>query len=546
MATADKTPTASSPPPAEDGEGAEDGEYDEEPEAKEEDVEALAPSLLDAIQTNDAEKALSLLERGVPPSGFTTSSSGRKWSTLHWASFNGNVTLVARLLEQGTAQGYLEAKELQRAEEHLTSEQAEELIGTPLHWACTKGHSRIVWLLLQAGFSAHDVDELMNTPLHLAATNGHAASARLLLEEGARCEDLNAFQNTPLDLATDEQTRLLLKASMQAKQPGKSHVKSTHKNNQHRTTVAEAALKEAMVEIGTMSMGDDDMQGWLVKLESLIASAEAVNVLPSLIQQAKSRLSQLHTWLDLSERLHNLERNRPILAPKSYETYVNSITRGLKRAAADTSDPFPPELQNRATQAVERSHAEYWLGIACKKFDDVDIATEQHTRELKKLQSCIARGKDKGAFAELVQTADSLQNRLTAEIALQNALSSIPEVRLPIEEPDKDYWDEAEDVGRIEETEDFPLPPESGEYEWISSTALTKLRTARDRITACIHEAEGHGANQSLKDEATHALDQVLANVKSLEVKDAEDKQAAVAVAEKLAKKLKKKKGKGK
>lgn len=38
------------------------------------------------------------------------------------------------------------------------------------------------------------------------------------------------------------------------------------------------------------------------------------------------------------------------------------------------------------------------------------------------------------------------------------------QVRLPAEVMDKHYWDPEEDVGHVEETEGYPLPPEDGEY----------------------------------------------------------------------------------
>ena len=65
---------------------------------------------------------------------------------------------------------------------------------------------------------------------------------------------------------------------------------------------------------------------------------------------------------------------------------------------------------------------------------------------------------------------------LDGELELRRAIDAIPQVKLPIAEPPKDYWAE-DDLGRIEDDyPDFPLPPESGEYVWIPAKSLALLR----------------------------------------------------------------------
>lgn len=58
----------------------------------------------------------------------------------------------------------------------------------------------------------------------------------------------------------------------------------------------------------------------------------------------------------------------------------------------------------------------------------------------------------------------------------------------------KDYW-QPEDVGRIEETEGFPLPPVDAEgktldYVWIPSDSLRSLSTACERLSKALVEPE--------------------------------------------------------
>lgn len=58
----------------------------------------------------------------------------------------------------------------------------------------------------------------------------------------------------------------------------------------------------------------------------------------------------------------------------------------------------------------------------------------------------------------------------------------------------KDYW-QPEDVGRIEETEGFPLPPVDAEgknldYVWVPSKSLSALSAACKRMSGALVGAE--------------------------------------------------------
>ena len=68
-------------------------------------------------------------------------------------------------------------------------------------------------------------------------------------------------------------------------------------------------------------------------------------------------------------------------------------------------------------------------------------------------------------------------------------MDAIPKVKLPVPDPDPDYWTD-EDQGNIEETPDYPLPPEeTGVYVWHPSANLTKLRTASMRLEKALARA---------------------------------------------------------
>lgn len=58
----------------------------------------------------------------------------------------------------------------------------------------------------------------------------------------------------------------------------------------------------------------------------------------------------------------------------------------------------------------------------------------------------------------------------------------------------KDYW-QPEDVGHVEETKEFPLPPVDTEgktldYVWISSDSLRSLSAACDRLSTALVDPE--------------------------------------------------------
>ncbi|MDF3047236.1 MAG: serine/threonine-protein phosphatase 6 regulatory ankyrin repeat subunit B-like [Candidatus Midichloriaceae bacterium] len=84
---------------------------------------------------------------------------------------------------------------------------------TPLHYACSGGHTNIVKLLLEkkAEVNAKNVGDA--TPLHWAALAGHINIVESLLEKGAEVDAKAAYNRTPLHWAAqvqDIKTMLLL------------------------------------------------------------------------------------------------------------------------------------------------------------------------------------------------------------------------------------------------------------------------------------------------------------------------------------------------
>ena len=164
-------------------------------------------------------------------------------------------------------------------------------------------------------------------------------------------------------------------------------------------------------------------------------------------------------------------------------------------------------------------------------------------RPMERLEKAIAEADAHRAEKNLVSHARALLSRFTAELELRRSMDAVPQVKLPVPDPEPDYWAE-EDQGTIEETPEYPLPPESGVYIWHPSANLTKLRGASMRLEKALARATQCTAYPDLVNAGNVKHKAVSEELKQLERKDEEDKETAIAAAEKAAKKLKKKKKK--
>ena len=405
------------------------------------DVEALAPDLLAACKADDNTAANDLLEKGVPP----TSSEGG-WGCLHWASINGNVELLTRLVDAGAVSVYKQAK-LQAAESSFDAEGMGEggpdytvvapklVMNTPLHWAAFKGHQRIVWLLLQAGYAPNDVDEVGNTALHLAAANSHIASVRTLLDSGAVPHVRNAFQNRPVDLATSEAVRTVFKKAAGESVMTPAELDAMHEKNVERYILTEQSLKDA---IDGKSGSEDSAEAQLQTLEDAIMQAEGASVSPSLVAAGHDAVKRLLIDQELTEQIELVQSHEPIITQKLYTTHVNKLARLLRKGR---SMDVSAHLIEDGEYLKRKSHSEYWLKMACNKMGPVACATEEHIPHIDKLERAIAAAEEEHAQTELVAFGKTLLSKLHAELEISRAVESVPIVKLPIEEPPKDYWD---------------------------------------------------------------------------------------------------------
>ena len=258
---------------------------------------AASAALLEAARSCKTKRAL----KAIQLADDLNVANDDGWTALHFASFNGDVLLTESLLlgpvpEEGdadapetavavtdddepiepigsAAKAYLVAKALRDDHADPDLYDSAVLTNTPLHWACAKGHTTVVWRLLAAGYSLTDIDVLGNTPLHLAAANSHPRTVELLRDAGAALNVANRFKMTPLMLATDAAVRRTLTSASAADDADqgleRGRTRTMSMTAEHAggagslgtqmaaLKAAEEALEAAMALVPTDSAGED-------------------------------------------------------------------------------------------------------------------------------------------------------------------------------------------------------------------------------------------------------------------------------------------------
>jgi ankyrin repeat protein/L-ascorbate metabolism protein UlaG (beta-lactamase superfamily) len=103
-------------------------------------------------------------------------------SEIHDAAAEGNVTLVAEILERDAG----------------AAAERDDRNDTPLHHAARAGHTEAVRLLLDAGVAVDIGDNENSTALDVASSAGKLETVSLLVERGAQVEHRDDFGMTPL------------------------------------------------------------------------------------------------------------------------------------------------------------------------------------------------------------------------------------------------------------------------------------------------------------------------------------------------------------
>lgn len=284
------------------------------------------------------------------------------------------------------------------------------------------------------------------------------------------------------------------------------------------------------------SVSDGSSSLALDSLMQAIENAEKWDIDGDLTQEGKTVLKRILFSQSMNKQSSEIIARCPIRNQSDYVAYVTKFETMVEKAEAEGMDR---SVLQPARDLVVRCQIEYWLSTSVARMKDVEMANEAHEHDIVRLKACIQKAEALGAAETLIDEAASRLLQLETELEMSRAVATYKKERLPVDNPPADYWQPC-DVGHIEETEEFPLPPEGGDYIWQPSAAHTRVKTSLDRLKKCLVGIENSKANEILAAEVKDKIVKSEKDFKLLDAKDAEDKRKAIEIAAKAAKKLKK------
>lgn len=278
------------------------------------------------------------------------------------------------------------------------------------------------------------------------------------------------------------------------------------------------------------------------RLSDALRDAHEYSLDETLIVSGETLMQKLEATQDIFSDAVKLQQSLPVKNQNDYIEFVHKLERSMERAEAAKLDQSQLVF---ARELIARSNIEFWIEMMSAKVREVQCARDEHEHDMNCLKKAIQKAQALRASDEVIDAAAALHARLDGELTMSRALAAIPNVRLPIENPPEGYWQDC-DTGKVKETEEFPLPPADGVYIWEPAEAYVVLLNAVENLKDVFNGAEERGVNPVLLSEVRTKLFMADKELKLLEAKDAADKQLAIDAATKLAKKLKKGKGKKK
>lgn len=281
-----------------------------------------------------------------------------------------------------------------------------------------------------------------------------------------------------------------------------------------------------------------DIPSLITRLSQVLNNSSTNGLDQDQIFEGQRLLKKLERTHELIQLLTEIQKRCPITSQEGYSKYVLPLEVCINKAEINGIDRQHIQYSR---DLITRCQTELLISISLLRLQSVDCANNTHEADMMKLKYFIQKGQALQVTDTLLHNSIQRLKRLECELEMSRSISAVPVVKLPIDNPPAGYWTE-EDTGKIQETEEYPLPPVSnnGEYIWEHSISYTKLASSIDRLRDCTNGAETVGANSAIIKEAMTKLVQVEKEMKLLELKDAEDKRIAIEAAVKAAKKLKK------
>lgn len=309
-----------------------------------------------------------------------------------------------------------------------------------------------------------------------------------------------------------------------------------------------------------------------VDIDSLVEMIErgaSLGVSEEALTMGNAFVTELRLVRKLEAQVADLKANSPVVTQTLFCKYVNALKDTIGEVEAliksqteadPEGGPSAPQGDDPLSAAValagelcQTAHSEYWLCVATNGVKNITRAGEEHVKMMGRLSESITTASMNEGDEGLLVEARKVLGRLTAELEVGRAKEGFPDVKLPVDTEEmsakeiKEYWLEEDpekpvNTGHIEETRDWPKPPEdTGEYIWVPSVSYNNFSAAFSRLTAALEAAKSSEGNEELIEEGSKIALERGADMELLEGKNQEDKKTAITAAEKLAKKLGKK-----
>ena len=425
---------------------------------------------------------------------------------------------------------------------------------TPLLWATHCGHMRVIWLLLNDGYSPNDVDKMGNNAVHLAAAYGDVKIMQVIINDGGNANAVNHYKNLPIDMAKNKAIRdivsvaMVTGASMTDEDRRIKHEQNMKQYQRMMNTLVDA-IQEAGAHIQSTTSTSSNMIVTNAfsnkKINRMLLDAIELGKEYALdldyIKQAEDLLQRWEVTQDLMQDIVNLQKIMPIKTQTNYIDNVYRLEKSIEKAIQYGIDQNQIQL---ALDLIARCQTEYWLSVLLTRLQDVTTADDSNEHDMNKLRAAMKKAQLLQADEAMIDQGNRFLGRLDAELGMTRALKNIPPIKLPMENAPEGYYTER-DIGKVKETEGYPLPPaETGEYVWIPAESFTQFVDAINRLKSVMNGSEQLGANPNIVAEAKERIAKAEKEMKQLEAKDANDKLVAIEAVKKLAKKLKGKKKK--
>jgi hypothetical protein len=274
-------------------------------------------------------------------------------------------------------------------------------------------------------------------------------------------------------------------------------------------------------------------------LDEAIVVAREFCLDEELVAEGDVLLKKLEASQDLLTDVFALQALVPIRSQGQFIEHVGKLERSIERADAAGIDRS--QLQS-GLDLIARCQIEYWLAVMIWRLRDVVTATDANEHDMKKLNAAIQKAESRGADQDLVDEGRNFLGRLNAELGMSRAIKTLPVVKAYVESPVEGYYT-TRDTGSIRQTDEYPSPPPDSDYIWIPAETFSDLQAAIEKIKLSYNGAETLGANPIIVAETKDKLAKAEKDLKMLDNKENIDKAAAIEVAKKAAKKLKKGKG---